>query len=464
MAKLLGSPAKTLAVLLRFFRAHIPTKNQGGFNMKFVFLSIVLATALSVQAQAGQTPYKGYLIKLKRPVSNRSLSALANLGVQVTNTIPELNVVVANTTPAQNQRLAAQENLIEYIEPNYYRKAFAAKKDMFDKEASKLWGMKAIHAADAWRISTGTSNVIVAVSDTGVTTMHSDLSPNIYVNPGETGTDANGKDKSKNKIDDDGNGFIDDYSGWNFETNVNLSRDDHYHGTHVAGTIGANGNDKGFGVAGVTWNAKIMSVKFIGSSGWGSDDGGIASIIYAANNGAKVVNCSWGGDEYSKTMSDAIDYAKTKGTIVVAAAGNDGFNLEKQKQYPAAYENENLITVSAISPGPKMELATFSNYGIKTAHLAAPGEAIRSAFNPMYNTLSCESRWFCILSGTSMAAPHVSGAIALLYSVNPKLTIREVKEILMQTVTKSDSLKNKVVSGGILNIAEAVKRAKALAN
>ncbi|HEX4924219.1 MAG TPA: S8 family peptidase [Bdellovibrionales bacterium] len=428
--------------------------------MKISIASLFVSLALASGAHAAQAPHKGYLIKLKKPVTSRSLSALSHLGVQVTNTIPEINIVVANTTPQLNDKLTAQADLVEYVVPNYYRKAFASK-DIYEKEMGSLWGMRSINAAPAWRLSTGDPSIVVAVSDTGVYHGHMDLQKNIWTNAGETGLDANGKDKSKNKIDDDGNGFVDDHSGWNFETNNNNPIDDHYHGTHVAGTIGARGGDKQ-GVAGVAWNVKIMNVKFIGKSGYGTDEGGIGTIIYAANNGAKVVNCSWGGDEPNQAMYDAIEYAKSKGTLVVAAAGNDNWNLEVKKQYPAAYTNDNLITVAAITGGKNMPLATFSNYGVTTTHLAAPGDRIYSAFNPMYQTLYCESKWFCTLSGTSMAAPHVAGAVGLIYSVNPKLTYKEVKEILMGTVTKADTLKGKVASGGTLNLAAAVARAKAL--
>ncbi|MEQ1878731.1 MAG: S8 family peptidase [Bdellovibrionia bacterium] len=430
--------------------------------MKISLLSLVLASMMSMQVQAAPTAsHNGYIIKLKKAVSARSLSTLNSLGVQITNTIPELNLVVAQSNPQLNQKLQAQSALIEYIEPNYYRHTIVAKKDIYDTNADALWGMKSINAAEAWRITTGDPKVVVAISDTGVSQLHGDLQKNLFVNAGESGLDKNGKDKAKNNIDDDGNGFIDDVNGWNFETNTKDPSDTHYHGTHVAGTIGAKGTDRN-GITGVTWNSKLMSVKFISSSGSGEDAAGAATIVYAANNGAKVVNCSWGGDEPAKAILDAIEYAGTKGTIVVAAAGNDGADIGKRPMYPAAYKADNLIVVAATTAGSKRELASFSNYNATLVHLAAPGDAIKSSFNPMYKTLYCESLFFCTLSGTSMAAPHVSGAIALLYSVNPKLTVAQVKDVLLSTVTKSAKLEGKVASGGVLNIAEAVKKAKSL--
>ncbi|HEX4924300.1 MAG TPA: S8 family peptidase [Bdellovibrionales bacterium] len=429
--------------------------------MKLGLVALVISIAAFNQAQAATAPFKGYLIKLRKPVSARSLNALSSLGVRVKNTIPEINLVVADTTPELNKKLAAQSALVEYVEPNYVVRAFAKKPDIYEQSAGGLWGMKQSGAIDAWRnLTTGSPDVVIAISDTGIWADHFDLQANIYRNPGETGVDANGKDKSKNKIDDDNNGFVDDYSGWNFETNNNHAGDDHYHGTHVAGTVGGRGGDKQ-GIAGVAWNVKLMPLKFLGMDGSGTTEGGIATIIYAAKMGARAVNCSWGGDGYTQAMYDAIEYAKSKNTIVVAAAGNDSTNIDKKPDYPAAYDNENLITVAATFSGNK-ELAGFSNYGEKLVHLAAPGHNIYSSFNPMYRTLYCD-KWFCHLSGTSMAAPHVSGAIGLMYSVNPNLTYKQVKEILLATAVKQPKLAQKVAAGGTLQVCDAVKAAKDLA-
>lgn len=427
--------------------------------MKLGLITLALTIAAATPSEAATAPFKGYLIKLKKPVTSRALNTLTSLGLEVKNTIPEINVVVANATPELSKKLALQSELVEYVEPNYLVRA-SAKPDIYDQSGGRLWGMKQSGAIDAWRnLTTGSPDVVIAISDTGIWPDHFDLQPNMYKNPGETGLDANGKDKAKNKVDDDGNGYVDDHSGWNFETNNNSPRDDHYHGTHVAGTVGGRGGDKQ-GIAGVAWNVKLMPVKFLGSDGYGTTEGGIGTIIYAAKMGAKAVNCSWGGDGYSQALYDAIEFAKSKNTIVVAAAGNDSTNIDKKPDYPAAYTNENLITVAATFAGNK-ELAGFSNYGTKLVHIAAPGDHIYSAFNPLYKTLYCE-KWFCHLSGTSMAAPHVSGAIGLMYSVNPKLTYKEVKEILLATAVKHPKLATKVASGGTLQVCDAVKAAKDL--
>ncbi|MEQ1878401.1 MAG: S8 family peptidase [Bdellovibrionia bacterium] len=417
----------------------------------------LLAVMTGTNAQASEL---GYIIKLKQRLTMTSLSALNQLGVGVKNTIPELNLVVTDTAP---EGLFANPDFVEYVAINHKIFATAVQPDVYQKEADALWGMKAIKAAGAWRLSIGDKAVIAAVSDTGVYQDHADLLPNLWLNRGESGKDLNGNDRAKNGIDDDGNGFVDDSRGWNFENNTSSPADDHYHGTHVSGTVGARGADNN-GVAGVSWLSTIMPLKFIGSSGWGSDEGAIGTIVYAANNGAKVLNASWGDLFFAQPIYDAIEYAKTKGMLIVAAAGNDGVDTDVKPHYPSAMDNENVISVAATS-GEKGELAGFSNWGRKTVDIAAPGDHIYSSFNVQYSTGICgnsRQNWYCHLSGTSMAAPHVTGAIALIYSVNPKLNFRQVKEILMTTVTKVPGLEGKVVSGGVLNVEAAVAKAISL--
>jgi subtilisin family serine protease len=438
-------------------------KLSGRFLSSLLFIPLALSTA-NVPAEAKTLGHKGYLVKFRSPLSLVGATVtLQSTGIQVESEIPELNLVRVKSHPLENQSpsaaLSTLQSMIEYVEPNYIVRAIGeVKTPSVEAQASRqepaTWGQKAVLAESAWAITKGSRDVVVAVSDTGIWD-HGDLKANRWKNTGEVGKDSSGKDKSKNGIDDDQNGFIDDVDGWNFETNVKNPSDDHYHGTHVAGTIGAvGGNNQG--VAGMAWTTSLMAVKFLGRDGSGTTEGGINTILYAAKNGAKAVNCSWGGDGYSQSMFEAIEYAKSKGMLVVAAAGNENNDNDRKPSYPAAYENENLITIAALDTD-KSSLTYFSNFGLKSVDLAAPGLNIYSTFNPMYSQL--HRVFYNELSGTSMAAPHVAGTIALMYSANPKLNWKQVKDILLATVIKSKKLEGRVVSGGTLNAGAAVRAA-----
>lgn len=426
--------------------------------MRSPLLASLVALALCSPSQARVVPeYRGYIIKLKRAADAPSATqALESAGVSISAEIPQLGLVISQTSPESLTTAALSQ--IEYIEPNYLVRAVGMqRRDDFAQvlEASS-WGMDSIRAPQAWAITKGSKNVVAAISDTGIWRIHPDLSENLWNNPGETGLDAEGRDRATNRIDDDGNGFIDDVMGWNFETNNNHPNDDHYHGTHVSGTIGAVGGNK-TGVTGVAWKASLMALKFLDSNGWGTTEGGIRTILYAADNGAKVVNCSWGGDAYTQSLRDAIEYAKSRGTLVVAAAGNEGTDNDREPAYPASYDNENLISVAALARGKKPALTYFSNYGRESVDIAAPGEDILSTYNPLQSPVRRE--WYYELSGTSMAAPHISGAIVLLYSLRPDLTWWEAKEILLSTARPVTTLQGKVRTGGTLDVEAALKKA-----
>lgn len=399
----------------------------------------------------------GFLVKVKRGASRETvIEELREQGVQVRSQIGELNLLVTDKAPK-----FAKGSFIEYVEPNFYVETMMGsgkpKQDIYDREANRLWGLQATHAAEAWRITTGSRDVVLAISDTG-TWEHPEIVPNLWENPGETGRDAAGRDKRTNGIDDDGNGFVDDVRGWNFEINNNNPSDDHFHGTHVSGIVGALGGDNS-PVAGVNWATSIMSLKFIGREGYGTEANGIRTIIYAASNGAKAMNCSWGGDGNTQALLEAVEYAKSKGMLIIAAAGNYEENSDVIPIFPAGYESENIISVAA-TMNREGQLASFSNYGAKSVDLAAPGELILSTFNPTYSPL--HKNWYELLSGTSMAAPQVTGAVGLIYSVNPRLSWREVKEIILSTVRPSAELQGRVLTGGMLDVGAAVRKAKGL--
>jgi len=353
---------------------------------------------------------------------------------------------------------------VEYIEPNYIYSKFDVPND---PQFSELWGMNNtgqtggtndadLDAPEAWDMQTGSDSVLIAVIDTGVDYNHPDLAANIWTNP---------KEIAGNNIDDDNNGYIDDVRGWDFANNDNDPMDDNLHGTHVAGTIGAIGNN-GVGVAGVNWRVKIMPLKFLTGNGSGTLANAISAIIYGANQKARVMNNSWGGGGFSQALQDAINYANNAGALFVAAAGNDGSDNDASPNYPSNYEVPNVVAVAAIDH--KGDLAVFgdsggggicgcdggnviglpgSNFGATSVDLAAPGKEILS---------TTPSNGYQKLSGTSMATPHVAGVAGLLFAQIPTWTPLQVKERLLSTVETSPGLQGKMVTGGRVNAQRAL--------
>ncbi len=339
-----------------------------------------------------------------------------------------------------------------------------------------------IDAPEAWEIQTGNPRTAVAVIDTGIDYTHPDLYKNIWLNqeevpvgldlvdadgdgwytfwdlnsPANAGkvldANANGRidgydvlhdPRWANGRDDDGNGKIDDLIGWDFINGDNDPIDDHGHGTHVAGTIGAMG-DNGLGVAGVVWKASLLPLKFLDHFGSGYTSGAVEALQYALSKGVKISNNSWGGG-YSSALAGAIGSAQSAGHIFVAAAGNNAGNNDTQPFYPASFGHDNVIAVAATDRFD--QLASFSNYGVASVDLGAPGMGI-------FSTTPNET--YATYSGTSMAAPHVSGTVALVWSAQPRLTYRQVIARIKAGVDRLDSLAGKVATGGRLNAAKAL--------
>ncbi len=323
---------------------------------------------------------------------------------------------------------------VAYAEPDYILTATDTIPN--DPSYSKLYGLTKISAPAAWDIYTGSKNVVVGVIDSGIEYTHTDLASNIWVNPGEI---------ANNGIDDDGNGYIDDVHGWNFVDNNNDPLDDNGHGTHVAGTIGAVGNN-GVGVVGVTWNTQIAALKFIDSEGGGYTSDAILAINYASEMGFDITNNSWGNRSYSQSLKDAID---SYDGIFTAAAGNYGTNNDSTGLYPASYTSSNIIAVAATNSSDSK--ASYSNYGKTSVDLGAPGDEIYSTYlRNSYETAS----------GTSMAAPYVSGAAALIKSYKPSLTTAQVKSLILSNVDAVTSLKSRTVTGGRLNVSKCLDAIK----
>jgi len=344
---------------------------------------------------------------------------------------------------------------IEFAEPNYIYRAFDFNPDPFFREQ---WGLNNtgqhsgkvgadIDAIFAWGISEGSRDVVVAVIDTGVDYSHPDLVNNIWKNKGEVGqyisNEGQTLDRAKDGIDNDGNGFIDDVYGWNFYKKTNDPKDDHGHGTHCAGIIGASHN--GIGIMGVAPNVSIMSLKFLGAAGNGTLEDGILATEYAILNGAHILSNSWGGDGYSKAMFDVIEQANKKGILYVAAAGNDHSNNDTQPTYPASYPNKNVVSVAASDRHD--QAAYFTNWGKTSVHLAAPGMSIFSTI---------KDGQYKSYSGTSMACPHVAGAAAVLKSYFPEMSHVQIKERILSTTQRNAYFENLVASGGRLNLFNAL--------
>ena len=287
----------------------------------------------------------------------------------------------------------------------------------------------------AWDLATG-AGVVVAVIDTGVDVTHPDLVPNLWTNPGEI---------PNNGVDDDGNGYVDDVNGYDFVHRDADPDDNEAHGTHVAGSVAARGDD-GYGVPGLAFEAKIMSLKFM-DRGWGGTASAAAEAInYAVNNGADIINASWGGAGQSYAIRNAINYARSRGVLFVTAAGNEGRNNDSYASYPANYGIDNIISVAASDR--RDGLAGFSNYGANKVDLAAPGVDIVS-------TLPGDTWGY--MDGTSMASPYVAGAAALVKSVAPaNMSVQELRLTLLSSVDPLVSGSSRVATGGRLNARAAL--------
>ncbi|HUR97186.1 MAG TPA: S8 family serine peptidase [Pyrinomonadaceae bacterium] len=295
-----------------------------------------------------------------------------------------------------------------------------------------------IAALEAWVKTRGTEKVVVAVLDSGVDYNHKDLVTNIWTRP----------DSIPEYVDDE-LGNIDDLHGYDADANVGDPMDDNGHGTHCAGVIGAEG-DNGEGIAGINWNVNIMPLKFLGRGGFGTTKNAIEAINYAIDRKQKgvnvrVINASWGSTSYSRALEDAIRAAGEQGILFVAAAGNNGTDNDKRAHYPSNYDLPNVISVAALDRTDS--ITSFSNYGIKTVHIAAPGRDIVSTW--LGNA-------YREASGTSMAAPHVSGVAGLVLATEPNMSVTKLRERILGTVDKLQSLDGKVATGGRLCAAQAL--------
>ncbi len=422
------------------------------FVFCFVLASVVAGQSVSAQENGRKSFVDNeLLVKYKSGTASEAARSINNqFGASVLEEFPDLNW----------QRIRLPENLsisraiseyeqfadIEAVQPNFYYHLLAAPNDT---HFAAMYGMQKISALAAWDLTVGSSQVVVADIDTGLRYTHEDLAANAWTNSGE----ING-----NGVDDDGNGFIDDFYGYDFFYNDSNPIDDAGgHGTHTAGTIGAVGNN-GKGVTGVNWNVKIMAIKIYSPNGTDSTSAMLVNaynyVRLMKNRGVniRVTNNSYGGCGeacgYDQTTKDALDAMGNAGVLNVFAAGNDNRNIETAPSFPASYTSPGVLAVASSTSTDAR--SGFSNFGAISVDVAAPGSGIIS-------TYAASNASYATLSGTSMATPHVAGAAALLSSYNPNLSTASLKATLMNTVDVLAQWNGLVKSGGRINVDRALR-------
>jgi subtilisin family serine protease len=389
---------------------------------------------------------------VKEKVQTNAMKSIGDEGFYVVHTPAAVLEAVAKLKGAEE---------VEFAEPNYIYTYGAASVDPYFTNGS-LWGMYGAqttpanqygsNAAAAWAAgNTGSATVYVGIIDEGIQFDHPDLAGQVWTNPNDP----------VDGIDNDGDGYIDDIHGWDFDGNDNSiydggtrgSLDDH--GTHVSGTIAGKPNTSG--VVGMNWNVTLISGKFLGRRG-GTTANAVKAVDYftylKTNKGVNIVatNNSWGGGGFSQALYNAISHANDAGILFIAAAGNGGSDgvgddNDAVASYPSNYDLPNVIAVASItSTGAK---SSFSNYGLKTVDLGAPGSGIYST--TAYNTYSS-------YSGTSMATPHVTGAVALYASVKPGSTAAQIRNAILSSAVPTSSLSGKTVTGGRLDVYAALSK------
>lgn len=393
--------------------------------MRLFFLGLILTNLAWAET--------AYLVKFKSDIRNEIYSKVleSRRGVEHQE-IPELNMLKVDGMEKEEIENLFGKDQLAYIEVDQEVRAFEAVNDpQFNLQA----GLRRMQIPAAWdRLTTG-REVIVAISDSGIDILHEDLVNSLWSNMREI--PGNGRD-------DDGNGFVDDIHGWNFVTNSpNVDTVDS-HGSHVAGIVGA-GVDNGKGIAGSSPYVKLMSVQFLGQDGRGRISDGIKTLVYAADNGAKIINASWGADNPSRALEEALEYANSKGALVIAAAGNEQNDTDEIPAYPAAAPVEGVLSVASSAANGR--LSNFSNYGQVSVDLVAAGSNILSTI---------PGNRYQRMSGTSMATPFVSGVAALILSQRPDLSLGQLKNAVLNAVDTYPVYRDSISTGGELNADKAI--------
>ena len=401
---------------------------------------------LMVKVKTGETlPTSPFITKAK--------VLFGNVYVLYTNDLEKLNIELSNhpAIAIVEKDYKANKRELAKLVPTLISDKDLEAGPFNDPKISKQWTFKnatnngiSVSSSYLNRRTSPRKEIIVAVVDTGVDYNHQDLKNVMWTNPGEI---------AGNGIDDDGNGHIDDIHGINTlvrDANGNATMDmmdGHSHGTHVSGSIGAEQNNN-IGIAGIASNVRIMGIRTVPNSSDELDVDVVEAFVYAAKNGARIINCSFGKarNEGGMIVSEAIEFiGKTYGTLVVAAAGNDSRNIDTRATYPATFQNETLLVVASTSSRGGMSY--FSNYGIKNVDVAAPGSGI-------YSTVPGNK--YSSMSGTSMASPNTAGLAAEVLAHFPDLSPVELKKVLMDSVTKVSRFSTKVMSGGRIDLEKAL--------
>ena len=419
------------------------------------------------------------LVKFKANVaSTLANNTMQSMSADVVENFENLSIQqweVPNVVSLDDQNFTNLEDLAEYLmennesiefaEPDYYINSAPATFTPNDPNFNLLWSMNNtgqtggtagvdISALEAWAVTTGNKDIVVGVLDSGIDWSHPDLVNNIWQNSGED-TDGDGllvqvngewvfDEDDMNGIDDDGNGYVDDFVGWDFVNNDNNPEDLNSHGTHVAGTIAASGNN-GVGVVGVSHEVQIMPLRFLNSDGVGAVSDAVRGLNYAMSKGVQLTNNSWGSTGLSESLRSAIEQAAEANQLFIASAGNNASNNDEIPNYPSSFDLDNIIAVAATNASD--QLAAFSNYGATTVDIAAPGVAIFSTLpNGEYGNAQ----------GTSMAAPHVTGTAVLLWAENPTATYSKIKDAILSSVDPVSSLEGVVGAAGRLNTYNAL--------
>ncbi|MCC7441446.1 MAG: S8 family serine peptidase [Bdellovibrionales bacterium] len=407
-----------------------------------LFLVVALLSVFPLHAAESKTPDEIAATILVRAAAGATLDetsgALARKQFKILHRYSAIGWVEARREDGASPSDAELEELLKepsvaFVERDQVVRAVASPNDTRWPEQE---GMRRLGAERAWDVTQGSPAVVVAVSDTGVALDHPDLRAQLWANPGEL---------PGNGMDDDGNGLVDDVHGWDYSAGDADPSDVQGHGTHVAGIIGAEG-DNAEGITGLNWRVRLMAVRFLGDDGSGSTADGVKTVLYAAEQGARVLNMSWGGSGHSRALADALDHAHARGMLAVAAAGNDTTDTDYKPHYPSSYESPTLLSVA--SSAENGTLSGFSNFGKLSVDLAAPGSSILSTFL---------AGGYKRLSGTSMAAPMVSGVAALALAADPLLTVTELRNLLLAATNPRDAYSGRLSTGGDLDAGLALE-------